>query len=316
MQRILLVKTSSLGDVVHNLPVATDIASAFPGAEIDWVVEESIAALPELHVSVRRTIPVAVRRWRKSAWRRDTWHEIGSFIGRLRAQRYDAVIDSQGLFKSAFITRAARGPRYGLGWRASREPLFPFYNHTFHVPRNVHAVDRNRRLAASALGYRESAKIEYGIEAPMSESPMPGAQYAVLLHATSARSKLWPQDHWIEMARALVEEGVRSVLPWGSEAERTRSHALARDIPHALVPPRVGVREIASLLAAARYVVGVDTGLTHLAGALGVPTVGVYVATDPSRTGLRGCARAANLGGKGQLPRARDVLHALRRLSG
>jgi heptosyltransferase-1 len=316
MQRILLVKTSSLGDVVHNLPVASDIAAAFPGAAIDWVVEESIAALPALHASVRHTIPVAVRRWRKRAWTRDTWREIGSFVERLRAERYDAVIDSQGLFKSAFITRAARGPRYGLDWRASREPLFPFYNHTFHVPRSVHAVDRNRRLAANALGYRESTTIEYGIEAPMSESTLFGAQYAVLLHATSARSKLWPQEHWSELGRALLEYGVRSVLPWGSETERVRSHAVAKNIPQALVPPPMGVREIASLLGAARYVIGVDTGLTHLAGAFGVPTVGVYVATDPSRTGLRGCARAVNLGGKAQQPRPEDVLQALRHLSG
>lgn len=316
MQRLLLVKTSSLGDVVHNLPVASDIASAFPGAAIDWVVEESIAALPALHASVRQTIPVAVRRWRKSAWRRGTWREIGSFIERLRAERYDAVIDSQGLFKSALITRAARGRRYGLGWRASREPLFPFYNHTFHVPRSVHAVDRNRRLAANALGYRESSKIEYGIEAPVSESMISGAEYAVLLHATSARSKLWREEHWLELGRTLIEDGVRSVLPWGSETEHARSDALAKGIPEALVPPRMGVREIASVLAAARYVIGVDTGLTHLAGALGVPTVGVYVATDPSRTGLRGCARAVNLGGKAQQPRAPDVLLALRHLSG
>jgi heptosyltransferase-1 len=316
MQRILLVKTSSLGDVVHNLPVASDIATAFPGAEIDWVVEESIAALPELHMSVRFTIPVAVRRWHESGWGPGTWREIGSFIDRLRAERYDAVIDSQGLFKSALITRAARGVRYGLGWRASREPLFPFYDRTFHVPRDVHAVDRNRLLAARALGYTEPTKIDYGISAPASVSTMSAGDYAVLLHATSARDKLWPEEHWIEIGRVLMERGVTGVLPWGSEAERARSDTLAKDIPGAVVPPRMDVREVASFLAGARYVVGVDTGLTHLAGALGVPTVGIYVATDPSRTGLRGCAHAANLGGKGQLPRVQDVLQALHGLSG
>jgi heptosyltransferase-1 len=202
-----------------------------------------------------------------------------------------------------------------LGWRASREPLFPFYDHTFHVPRSVHAVDRNRRLAAAALGYRESSTIEYGIKAPVSPSPIAGGEYAVLLHATSARSKLWPQERWTKTGRALLKDGVRSVLPWGNDTERARSNALAGRIPEALVPPRMGVHEIAACLGSARYVIGVDTGLTHLAGAFGVPTVGIYVATDPARTGLRGCARGVNLGGKAQQPSAEDVLQALRDLS-
>jgi heptosyltransferase-1 len=315
MPRILLVKTSSLGDVVHNLPVVSDIAAAFPGAEIDWVVEEAIAPLAELHSSLHRAIPVAVRRWHASGWQPPTWREIRAFIATLRAVRYDAVIDTQGLFKSAFITRFARGRRYGLGWRASREPLFPFYHRTFHVPRAVHAVDRNRRIAATALGYQEPARIEYGISVRANASKIVAGRYAVLLHATSDRAKLWPEEHWIELGRALAREEMRAVLPWGSVVEQARSERLKQEIPGAVVPARMGVAQLASLIAGARAAVGVDTGLTHLAGALGVRTVGLYVATDPALTGLRGCARAVNLGGRAQVPRVEDVLQALRDLS-
>ena len=314
MPRILLVKTSSLGDVVHNLPVASDIASAIPGAEIDWVVEESIAALPALHLSVRRAIPVAVRRWRGAAWKSSTWREMRAFIERLRSVRYDAVIDTQGLFKSAFITRIARGARYGLGWRASREPLFPFYDRTFHVPRNVHAVERNRMLAAKALGYEKPARIDYHIRADAKAGPLPAGGYVVLLHATSARSKLWPEERWIALGRLFTRQALRAVLLWGTEEEHARSQRLAAAIPGAIVPPRMPIAEIASLLAAARYAIGVDTGLTHFAGALGIPTIGIYVATDPATTGLRGCARAVNVGGRGEIPGVDQVIQTLQTL--
>lgn len=315
MPRVLLVKTSSLGDVVHNLPVATDIALALPGVEIDWVVEEPFAAIPGLHPGVANAIPAAVRRWRGSAWSSATRQEVKAFIARLRATRYDAVIDSQGLLKSAVITRLAHGRRYGLDWAASREPLFAFYDRTFHVPRTLHAVERNRSLAARALGYALSPRIDYGIDATRKRYAWQGAgDYAVLVHSTSARAKLWRDEHWVTLGCSLAQQGVSSVLPWGTEEERGRADRLAAAMPHAVVPPRMALADIASLLAGARCAIGVDTGLTHLAGALGIPTVGVYTATDPARTGLHGCARAANVGGPHRSPRAEDVLEALRGL--
>src|SRR3954449_9434648 len=182
MPRILLVKTSSLGDIVHNLPVASDIARAVPGAEIDWVVEESMAKLPALHAAVSRTIPVAIRRWRRGALKADTWREIRDFAESLRAAPYDAVIDTQGLLKSALIARAARGRRYGYGWRASREPLFVFYDRTFDVPWNIHAVERNRALAACALAYERPLTIDYGLRPDASVHADIGGAYATLLH--------------------------------------------------------------------------------------------------------------------------------------
>jgi heptosyltransferase-1 len=315
MPRILLVKTSSLGDVVHNFPVVSDIVSAIPGVEVDWVVEERFAALPALHPGVRRTIPVAVRRWRARLYSAATWREMRAFASELRAPRYDAVVDSQGLFKSAIVARIARGKRYGLGWRASREPLFPFYHRTFDVPYALHAVERNRSLASQALAYTPAAAVDYGIGALAGEFGwLPRNVYAVLMHATSARAKLWPEENWIALGRALADQGIRSVFPWGSDRERGRSERLVAGVADSVVPPRLALADAASLLAGARCAVGVDTGLTHLAGALGVATVGIYVSTDPAATGLYGCARAANVGKASARPEVEAVLRELNRL--
>ena len=316
MPRILLIKTSSLGDVVHNLPVVSDVAAAMPDTVIDWVVEESFAAIPQLHPRVSRVWPVAVRRWRRALWNPAVWGGVRAFIGELRGQRYDAVIDTQGLLKSAWITGLARGTRHGLDRASAREPLgILFCDHTHAVPWGQHAVERNRSLAAQALGYVPAGAPHYGIvTAPQAFNCLPSSAYAVLLHATSAARKLWAEEHWIALGRVLAAQSVSSVLPWGDAAERERSVRLAAQIPQAVVPDRFELHALASLLAGARVVVGTDTGLTHLAGALGVPTVGIYCATDPAATGLYGCARALNLGGVGTPPSAAAVIAAARRM--
>ena len=314
MRSILLVKTSSLGDVVHNFPVVSDIAAALPGARIDWVVEEGFAGLPPLHPALNRVIPIAVRRWRQAWWKAETRREIRTFLEALRAVRYDAVVDTQGLLKSAIVARAAHGVRYGLDWSSSREPLGAFYDRTFRVPRGAPAVERNRTLAQLALSYKPRNGVDYGIAAE-THSRIVRERYAVLVHATSADAKLWPESRWVALGNRLRAAGVRSLLPWGSDVERRRSERLGRSIDGAMIMPRLPLADVTSVLAAAHCVVGVDTGLTHLAGALGTVTVGVYTATDPRLTGLYGCARAANLGGPGQTPDVDDVTREVERLS-
>lgn len=311
MTRILLVKTSSLGDVVHNLPVVSDIRRHAPDAEIDWVVEDAFAAIARMHPAVRRVMPVALRRWRYSLFHSTTRREICTFLRDLREHEYDAIVDTQGLLKSALVARAARGDCYGLDWRSSREPLRFLYGCTFSVPWGQHAVARNRALAAQALDFVPRAAVDYGIAAqPRAFAWLPGQRYAVLLHATSADRKLWPESHWANVIKYLFLKNILSVLPWGSEAERRRSEALANAHPGAIVPPALTLGELSALFAGAQGVVGVDTGLTHLAAALGAPTLGIYCATDPAATGIYGCARAMNLGGIGAPPAVADVIAA------
>lgn len=316
VQRILLVKTSSLGDVIHNLPVASDIRAALPDAAIDWAVEEAYAAIPSLHPAVSRVLPVALRRWRAAFLGRAARAEMRGFLDALRGTPYDAVIDTQGLLKSALITWRARGTRHGLDFQSAREPLAVFYDRVHRVPWSLHAVERNRALAARALGYAVSAPGDYGIAPPAGRPAWVAAgAYAVLVHATSSSAKLWPVEHWIALGARLAEQGTLAVLPWGAAHERSRAQEIAGRVRGAVVAPALSLTEAAAALAAARAVVGVDTGLTHLACALGRPTVGLYCATDPGATGLYGGARAINLGGRNGAPAVDAVMAAIRKIA-
>lgn len=302
--RLLIVKTSSLGDVVHALPAVTDIVAAHPDWDIDWVCEESFAGIPRLHPGVTRVIPCAVRRWRRSWWAASTRGEVFDFRKALHTTAYDAVVDLQGLLKSAWITRQARGRHHGYDWRSAREPLSTLaYDARYRVAWGQHAIARNRQLAAAALGYRTDAAPGYGIE-PQADSEMSTAPpFAVALHATSRPDKLWPESEWNTLLAALTARGLRVVLPWGNDAERERSARLAANLEGATVPQRTLPEALAALFANARIVVGVDTGLVHLAVAAGAPTLALFGPTNPALTGVIGeRAPAINLGGNGTFP--------------
>lgn len=314
--KILLVKTSSLGDVIHALPAITDLQAAGAVAEVDWVIEEPLVAIARLHPGVSGVIPVAIRRWRRALWRRGIRDEIKACRQRLQAQSYDAVIDAQGLFKSALIALVARGTRHGLDFQSSREPLALFYQRTYRISWDLHAVERNRLLLARVLGYAVPQRCNYGISvAPRGFDWLGAGAYAVLLHASSGDYKLWDERNWIELGNALNAAGIACVLPWGNVRERERSTRIAGKLRAAVLPPALSLIDLAGLFAGGKTVVGVDTGLTHLAAALGVPTVGIYTATDPAATGIYGCARASNLGGIGRVPGARQVITAVEELS-
>ncbi len=320
--RILLVKTSSLGDVVHNLPVVSDLAGHFPDVEIDWVVEEPFAEIPRLHPAVRNVIPVAVRRWRKSPFSPATWREMIAFRQRLRADRYDAVLDSQGLLKSGLIAVQAIGKHIGYDRASAREPVAAHcYEQTVAVARTMHAVERNRLLAAGAFNYEVATPPNYGIDAPpLTADWLPAGDYAVLLTATSRADKEWRHDDWLALGMALIATGLRCVLPSGNAAERGRAAGLANALGRAIAAPSMNLAELAGLLAGAALVVGVDTGLVHLAAALNRPTLALYCASDPELTGVLAGAGATtgalNLGHRGAPPTAGEVIGAALRLLG
>ncbi len=314
MPNILLIKTSSLGDVVHNLPVVSDIRLRFPRARVDWVVEEAYRDIVCMHPGVHRAIPVALRRWRGNVLKPRHWREFGQFRHALAGVRYDHVIDTQGLIKSALLARAASGRRHGYAGSSAREPLAAnFYDVTHVVARDLHAVIRNRRLAAMALGYGLPSGLDYGICAPAGIAVIDPRPYCVLLHATARAEKLWPERCWERLGLELARQGRATILPWGDLVERERSERIARALPGAVVPPALGLLEVAALLAGAKAVIGVDTGLTHLAAALARPVVALYCGTSPGLFGV--CAdeasRVRNLGGEGAGPEVGEVLTAL-----
>jgi heptosyltransferase-1 len=316
MPRLLIVKTSSLGDVIHNLPVLADIRTHYTDMRFDWVVEESFADIPALHPAVDAVIPVAVRRWRRRLWAPSTWSEMAAMRKKLRQQHYDFILDTQGLLKSALIASQAQGLLHGQDGASAREPLAAlFYGAKHTVLRGRHAVERNRELAALALGYpMPDSPPDYGIQAPPLAPdvtlPLP---YAVGLHATSRASKLWPIGHWVALGQQLSARGLYLLLPWGSESEFQRALTIAASVPQVRILPRMRLSELASVLAGAQAAIGADTGLVHLAVALGVPTVAIYTDTDPALTGVcAGAGYAANLGGIGQIPDVPAVLDALK----
>ena len=313
MKRILFVKTSSLGDVVHHCPAVSDAAAALSGAAIDWVVEEPFAGVAAMHPAVRRVIAVGVRRWRNALWDPAVWSEMGEFRRSLAAERYDVVIDTQSLLKSALVCRFASGTKHGMDRSSAREPMAArFYDVRHLVPRGLHAVERNRRLTAASLGYELKEKCRYGLRISMEyatagAAPSGGA-YSVLLTMTSRADKLWPESRWVELGRAL---DTPLVVPWGSEAERERAERIAGGIGQATVPERMSLSQLGELLSKAKAVVGLDTGLTHLAAALGATTVGIYCGSGPALTGLYGAERAKNVGAPGRAPEVADVLKSL-----
>ena len=227
----------------------------------------------------------------------------------LQAQHYDLVIDTQGLLKSALIARLARGRRCGYNAASAREAIAArFYDASFDVPKNLHAVERNRRLASLAAGYGASEATDYGIAAI--PAPTPAGPSAILLTATSRDDKLWPDQRWIALGRALHQRGLTCLLPAGSSDERARAERLAQAIPGAVALPPMSLTELAGQLAAARLVIGVDTGLVHLAAALGRPTLALFCASDPALTGVCASTPAINLGARGRPPGVEEVLAA------
>jgi len=288
--KVLIIKMSSLGDVLHALPALTDAGNALPGIKFDWVVEESFAQLPAWHPLINKVIPVAFRRLRKTPVKSLLSAEWRQFLKILRAEKYDLVIDAQGLVKSAFITFLARGPKAGLNRASAWEPLASIvYQKKYAVDPEQHAVTRVRQLFAQALNYvMPATPANYSLDRMQfaKNNPVVG-DYVLFLHGTTWATKLWPENYWIELAKLLQTKQIKVYLPWGNVEEKERAERIAA-FSGAEVLPKYKLNEMIAIVAGAKAIVAVDTGLGHIAAALSVPTISLYGPTDPQKTGTVG----------------------------
>lgn len=309
--KLLIIKSSSMGDVVHALPVAVDIKEHFPQATIDWVVEESFRDIPALSPRIDRILVTAFRRWQKNLASGSTWTEVKKVKAEIAAGGYDLVIDLQGLVRTGLVAHWAKAPAAGFSFDTVREkPAALAYasDRRFALPETMGAVHRYRALAGAALGYKPEGRPRFGLRAATPSPLKIEGPYAALAVNTSQDRKLWPEASWIEVGNALVEKGLKSVFFWGSPVEHERVERLAAAIPGAVVAPRLALAPIAGALSGAELVVGVDTGISHLGAALGRPTVGIFVQTSLEKVPIVGDGRYVNLGGPGMLPKPDEVL--------
>jgi len=287
--QVLIVKTSSMGDVIHTLPALTDAMQAIPGIRFDWVVEENFSQIPGWHPAVDQVLPIAIRRWRKHWFGIQQREERFLFKQKLRQRQYDIIIDAQGLIKSAaLVTRLAHGEKHGADKNSVREPFACWWYDKRHaIKQQQHAVERIRDLFAKSLGYEKPAtRGDYAIARHFTHDlPADAGRYMVFLHATTRDNKHWPEQHWRELIKKVTERGYCIKLPWGTEAEYQRAIRLAEGHPQVTVLPRLTLAEVARELAGAKIVVSVDTGLSHLAAALDRPNITLYGPTDPGLIG-------------------------------
>lgn len=288
--KICLVKTSSMGDVIHTLPALTDAQRAIPNLQVDWVVEENFAEIPTWHSAVNQVIPIALRRWRKTPFSSQTKNEWKIYRTLLQRNHYDAVIDAQGLFKSAFFaTRLAHGEKHGYDCRSIREPIASFfYDKKYTISYQQHAVERIRLLFAQSLDYAlPSSQGDYGI-ADHFQMDISSKPYVLFVHATTREDKHWPEEHWKNLIEKLTALSVEIRLPWGNEKEKARAERLAKGNQNVQVLPRLSLTDLAQQIANAQAVVSVDTGVAHLTAALDKPNITLYGATDPKLIGCYG----------------------------
>jgi heptosyltransferase-1 len=291
---VLIIKTSSLGDIIHTLPALTDARRQRPDIVFDWVIEPAFAEIPLFHPAVNKIIPVSLRQWRKNIFQTLKNHAWQPFYHALKKEKYDLVIDAQGLIKSGMLTFFARGIKCGYDKYSAWEPLACLaYDRKYPVKREQHAITRIRQLFARCLDYPiPEATPDYGIElSRITLSAAPArfeGQYAVFLHGTTRADKYWPEEHWQKLMTLCQLKNLDILLPWGNEEEKQRAERLASQQPHTTVLPKLSLTELAFLLSRAKINIGVDSGLGHLAAALNAPAVTLYGPTDPALIGTIG----------------------------
>jgi heptosyltransferase-1 len=285
--RVLIIKTSSLGDIVHTFPAVTDAAIRIPNFNCDWVVEENFAALPTLHSAINTVITIALRRWKRSMLTTLINGEVLTFVNQLRNTNYDLVVDAQGLYKSAILTILARGISAGFDYYSARESWVSYsYHHKINVPIQLHAITRLRYLFAQAFNYQMPTDApNFGL---MTIYPTITKPYLIFIPATTWFSKHYPLTHWVELINLANNTGYTVFIAWYTEIERNQAMEMITQAQAGELLINQGIKVMASWLSGATGVISVDTGLAHLAVALNTPTVILYGPTSKELTGAIG----------------------------
>lgn len=311
--KILLVRMSSMGDLVHTLPAIEDLSKKCPDIELHWLCEASFDAIARMHPFVKKVHTLSWRAWRKNIVSRETWKKIASLKALLKSENYDAVLDAQGLIKSAIFAKFANAEVWGFDYSSAREGVASwFYNRKIKISKNQHIIPRNRQLFASAFDYvlSDMPNVSFGnFDEQIERLDFLPAKYNIALTATSADSKLWAEENWRTLfVSTHQKDGLPILLPFGSIREQERANRIARDLPFVSVCPKLELKEVINLLQNSHSVIGVDTGLLHIANALNIPTVGIFTTSNPNKTGIQTTQFSENIGGNGVVPSVDQVL--------
>ncbi|MCX4160889.1 MULTISPECIES: lipopolysaccharide heptosyltransferase I [Paraburkholderia] len=321
MKRILVVKVTSMGDVIQAQPVVADLKRAFPGVKVDWAADEAFAEIARWNVGTDRVLCAPLRRFKK-ARRWADFKAIWASIAELRAEHYDVVLDIHGVYKSAiisFLTRSSRRLGYQAKDLGERGAAFAYTGRFAPCGDDTNAWQGMRETVSRALGYTLEDPPIYNLEVPRAthanaaaDALQPDASpLAILFHAASKDDKKWPTSHWAAVARDLLGRGYRVVLPWGSLAEHSEATDIVAQVPSATLLPQMTLTGIAQLIQDCQLVVGVDTGFVHLAHALQKRAVMIFIATSAEHFGNHTPYRSVSVGDGRRVPSIDEALQAI-----
>lgn len=287
MKKCLIIKTSSLGDILHTLPALTEASSHITDIEFSWVVEKPFSEVPSWHKSVGEVLEVEIRKWRKNIFK--YFNEVCSFRNKIQSKYYDYIIDAQGLLKSALIAKVSKGRSiYGFDSSSSREPLSSlFYQNKISVNKKKHAIFRSKELFSKVFNYKVSEKIDYGISYQNNHKANTHKKI-IFFHTTTWLNKKWPIEHWQELIELLEKNDIKVFLPWGNNNEKVQAYEIAKDYKNVILLPKMSLTDLTNYFKKIDAAISVDTGLCHLATAFNIPVVSIYGPTSPELTGTIG----------------------------
>ena len=294
--RVLIIKLTSMGDLMHAFPALTDAVKHIPDISFDWVVDESFAEVPKWHASVNKVIPTAHRRWKKNLYQAYKNGGFSQFYHQLNASDYDVVIDLQSNLKSAFVSWLRKGDVHGYDKNTCREkPAHWAYQYHYTISLRQHAIERQRALFSKIFNYAspeplQNFECDYGVDLNAHGLPsfaLP-KKYVVCVHNASWPTKLWPLPAWRELITHIAAQGFSILLPCGSDNEYQRAQEIADGFPDTMALPKMNLNEMAAIMSNAQAAVCSDTGLAHMAAVASIPAITLYAVTDTLLIGTAG----------------------------